>query len=123
MSVPIYSDDNIFAKTLRGEIPKDYFYEDDYSVVFEDIHPQAKVHLLILPKGKYTDIQDLLENATDAERIGFFDAIKIAAEKAGINETGYRLIFNCRKDSNQDVPHLHAHMIGGEDLGPLQNRK
>ena len=120
MAKPTYDDQNIFAKILRGEIPNKTVFENDHVLAFEDIQPQAKYHILIIPKNAYTDIQDFLENASDAEKLAYFDAVKEIAKQLEIDETGYRLIANCRAHSRQDVPHLHFHMLGGEQLPRLE---
>ena len=118
-----YDKENIFAKIIRGEIPCDKIYEDDYALSFEDIRPQAPSHTLIIPKGKYTDMNDFSANASDEEIVGFNRAVAIVADKLGISEqsggNGYRLIANSGKDSHQEVPHLHFHLLAGKPLGPM----
>ena len=81
-----YDKDNIFAKIIRGEIPCDKIYEDDYALSFEDIRPQAPSHALIIPKGEYIDINDFSANASDEEIVGFNRAVSIVADKLGISE-------------------------------------
>lgn len=119
MTVPIYDNNNIFAKILRGELPSTQVFENDFAVCIKNIHPQAKIHLLIIPKNAYTDYQDFHENATDPEILGLHSAIKDVAIQEKINETGYRLVTNCRADSRQEIPHFHFHMMGGETLKSL----
>jgi len=118
-----YDKENIFAKIIRGEIPCDKIYEDDYALSFEDIRPQAPSHTLIIPKGEYTDMNDFSANASDEEIVGFNRAVAIVADKLGISEqsggNGYRLIANSGKDSHQEVPHLHFHLLAGRPLGPM----
>jgi|TARA_X000000368_G_C22919122_1_gene662225 histidine triad (HIT) family protein len=118
-----YDKENIFAKIIRGEIPCDKIYEDDYALSFEDIRPQAPSHALIIPKGEYTDVNDFSANASNEEIVGFNRAIAIVADKLGISEqsggNGYRLIANAGKDSHQEVPHLHFHLLAGRPLGPM----
>ena len=118
-----YDKENIFAKIIRGEIPCDKIYEDDYALSFEDIRPQAPSHVLIIPKGEYTDMSDFSANASDEEIVGFNRAVAIVADKLGISEqsggNGYRLIANSGKDSHQEVPHLHFHLLAGRPLGPM----
>ena len=70
-----YDDDNIFAKILRGEIPSTKVYEDEWSYAFEDINPQAEVHTLVIPKGRYVCFDDFAANASDAEIVDFTRAI------------------------------------------------
>jgi len=118
-----YDKENIFAKIISGEIPCDKIYEDDYALSFEDIRPQAPSHALIIPKGEYTDMNDFSANASDEEIVGFNRAVAIVTDKLGISEqsggNGYRLIANSGKDSHQEVPHLHFHLLAGRPLGPM----
>jgi histidine triad (HIT) family protein len=118
-----YDDQNIFAKILRGEIPCDKIYEDDFVLVFEDVRPQAPSHALIIPKGKFADINDFSKNASDNEIVGLNRAIATVADQLGISENsggnGYRLISNAGNDSHQEVPHLHFHLLAGRPLGPM----
>ncbi len=117
-----YDDNNIFAKILKGEIPCKKIYEDDYVLSFYDINPQKKIHALVIPKGKYIDLDDFLKNAKDQELIGFFKGISIVANKLGIsmeNGKGYRALANIGEYGGQEVPHLHFHLFGGEKLGKM----
>ena len=118
-----YDKDNIFAKIIRGEIPCDKIYEDAYAIAFEDIRPQAPSHALVIPTGEYTDINDFSSNASNEEIVGFNRAVAKVADKLGISEqsggNGYRIIANAGKDSHQEVPHLHFHLLAGRPLGPM----
>ena len=114
-----YDKSNIFAKILRGEIPCTTIDEDEYTLSFADINPQAPVHILVIPKGAYTDWSDFAANASSEETFAFFRAISRVAELTGIGETGYRVISNIGPDSHQEVPHLHMHVLGGRPIGPL----
>lgn len=114
-----YDSNNIFAKILRGDIPCKKIYEDDHVLSFHDISPQAPSHILVIPKGAYTDMSDFTQNATDAEITALFRALgKIAAEQ-GLVESGYRVISNCGLHGGQEVPHLHLHLLGGRSLGRM----
>ena len=106
-----YNSDNVFAKILRKEIPSDFIYEDAFTVAFKDIHPKAPVHLLVLPKGAYTDYNDFIINAPKEEFIGFFKAIQTVAAQNNLVEGGYRIVFNVGSGAGQEVPHLHAHIL------------
>ncbi len=121
----MYDDNNIFAKILRGEVPCNKIYEDNYVLSFEDVNPQKKIHALVIPKGKYIDLDDFNEKASDEEIIGLFKAFSLVAKKLKIsskNGKGYRAIANISKNGGQEVPHLHFHLIGGENVGKmLQN--
>ena len=76
-----YDDNNIFAKILRGEIPCKKIYEDDFVLSFHDINPQKKVHALVIPKGKYSDLDDFNTRAPDKEIVGLIKGISIVAKK------------------------------------------
>ena len=76
-----YDDNNIFAKILRGEIPCDKIYEDDFVLSFYDINPQKKIHALVIPKGKYVDLDDFSQNASSEEMVGLLKGINAVAKK------------------------------------------
>ena len=87
-----YDDNNIFAKILRGEIPCDKIYEDDFVLSFYDINPQKKIHALVIPKGKYVDLDDFSQNASSEEMVGLLKGINAVAKKLEIsvdNGKGY----------------------------------
>ena len=115
-----YDSDNIFAKILRGEIPNKTVYEDDHVLAFEDIAPQAPIHVLLIPKGAYTDMDDFSNRASPQEMSHFLKAIGTITQKLGLDQTGYRLISNCKDHGGQEVPHLHFHILGGEHIGPMR---
>ena len=83
-----YDENNIFAKILRGEIPCNKIYEDDFVLSFYDINPQKKIHALVIPKGKYIDLDDFNDNASNDEIIGFMKGITIVSKKLGISSFG-----------------------------------
>ncbi len=114
-----YDDQNIFAKILRGEIPSNPVYDDDFAIAFHDINPQAPTHLLVIPKGAYVSWDDFSARASDAEIAGFIRAVGTVARGAGLVEPGYRLLANIGQDGHQEVPHLHVHVFGGRPLGPM----
>ncbi|WP_114395180.1 histidine triad nucleotide-binding protein [Oleisolibacter albus] len=118
-----YDSNNIFARILRGEIPCNKVYEDQHVLAFHDIHPQAPTHILVIPKGAYVSFADFSERATPDEITGFFRAAGLIARQAGVDATGYRLISNHGRDSHQDVPHFHLHILAGRPLGPLLLRQ
>jgi len=115
----MYDNDNLFAKILRGEIPNDTVYEDDHVLAFRDINPQAPVHALVIPKGPYVDMDDFTANAGADEITAFTRAIGTVARELGLAENGYRAIANIGADANTEIPHLHVHILGGENLGSL----
>ena len=118
-----YDDNNIFARILRGEIPCQKIDETDHTLSFSDINPQAPVHVLVIPKGRYIDWSDFIVKASNEEILAFSRAISQAANITGIADTGYRVISNCGSDSHQEVPHLHMHVLGGHSMGPLVMRR
>ncbi len=125
MPVPalaLYDPANIFARILRDEIPSRRIYEDAFAVAFHDLHPQAPVHILVIPRGPYVSWADFSAQASDAEIAGFVRAVGAVARQLGLEEPGYRLLANAGIDAHQEVPHLHVHLFGGRALGPLLAR-
>lgn len=118
-----YDDQNIFAKILRGEIPNNTVYEDDYALAFRDIAPQMPTHILVIPKGPYVSSDDFFADASDAEIAGFCRVVSKVARDAGIAEDGYRLIANHGINGHQEVPHFHVHVLGGSSTGPILSRR
>ena len=114
-----YDDDNIFAKILRGEIPSTKVYQDEWAIAFEDINPQAEIHTLVVPRGKYVSWDDFSAKAPDEEIAGFVRAVGKVAREKGLVEPGYRLLANVGADGGQEVPHLHVHLFGGQKLGRM----
>jgi len=114
-----YDDQNIFAKILRGEIPNETVYDDEFALAFNDINPQAPSHILVIPKGAYVSWDDFSAKASETEIAGFIRAVGHIAREAGMVEQGYRLLANIGPDSHQEVPHLHVHILAGKPLGPM----
>ncbi|HSM53018.1 MAG TPA: HIT domain-containing protein [Erythrobacter sp.] len=117
-----YDDSNIFAKILRGEIPSTTVYEDEWAYAFEDINPQAAIHTLVIPKGRYVSWDDFSQHASAEEIAGFIRAVGEVARAKGLVEPGYRLLANIGGHGHQEVPHLHVHIFGGHPLGPMLAR-
>ena len=117
-----YDESNIFARILRGEIPCAKVYEDEYALAFNDIAPQAPIHILVIPKGAYVSWDDFSARASAEEIAGFVRAVGRIAREAGLVEPGYRLLANVGAHSGQEVPHLHVHIFGGHPLGPMLAR-
>jgi len=111
-----YDTNNVFARILRGELPADIVFENEYALAFHDIKPKARVHVLIIPKGPYTNILQFNQDASADEKLGLLDAISQTARIMGVDESGFRLVINTGHDGGQTVPHLHVHLIGGEHL-------
>ncbi|HHO75596.1 MAG TPA: histidine triad nucleotide-binding protein [Deltaproteobacteria bacterium] len=103
----------IFCKIAGKEVPSKTVYEDDLVCAFDDIEPQAPVHVVIIPKKHIESINEL-----DDSEIWFamLNAAREAAKTKGIDETGYRLVINCGKDGTQIIWHLHLHVMGGRML-------
>lgn len=114
-----YDDANIFAKLLRGEIPSNKVYEDEWAMAFHDIAPQAPVHILVIPRGQYVSWDDFSARASDVEIAGFSRAVGLVAREAGLVETGYRVLYNVGRNGGQEIAHLHAHIFGGRPLGRM----
>ncbi|WP_336987167.1 HIT domain-containing protein [Altererythrobacter aquiaggeris] len=114
-----YDDQNLFAKILRGEIPSTRIYEDDWAYAFPDINPQAKLHVLVIPKGRYVSWDDFSATASAEEIAGFIRAVGTVARQHDLVEPGYRLLANIGAHGGQEVPHLHVHLFGGQHLGPM----
>jgi diadenosine tetraphosphate (Ap4A) HIT family hydrolase len=114
-----YDPANIFARILRGEIPCNKVFEDEHVLAFRDIAPQAKEHVLVIPKGAYVSTQDFAEAASPAEQAALMAAIGKVARLCGLAESGYRVIANTLDHGRQEVPHLHFHLVGGQRLGRM----
>ena len=112
----MYDKNNIFAKILRKEIPCEVVYEDDQVLFFYDINPQAKVHILGIPKKKVVDFRDFILRLDQSTVLYFFTKIIDVINGLGLNQKGYRLIINNGRDANQEVPHFHIHILAGENL-------
>ena len=122
-----YDTNNIFAKILRGEIPCDKVFENDHALAFKDISPLAKVHVLVIPKGAYTDVDDFSKNASKDEIALLMQAVAEVCKITKVSLTeggnGFRLIANTGPDGSQEVPHFHYHVMGGEPMGLRGLRK
>ena len=118
-----YDDNNIFARILRHEIPCDRILDTEHALAFNDIAPQAPVHVLVVPKGRYVSMVDFATSATAQEQAGLFQALAAVVQKLGLAEDGYRLIANNGLAAHQEVPHLHWHILAGERLGPMRSKE
>ena len=114
----IYDQENIFAKILKGEIPCDKIYEDEYLLSFNDINPQAKMHILIIPKIPFCSFADFLKKANQEFISSFFKSFDDISSKLNLVD-GYRLITNVGKFGGQEVPHLHFHLLSGKIIGKM----
>jgi histidine triad (HIT) family protein len=107
---------DVFCKIIQGELKGDIVYRDDDVIVLKDIHPQAPVHLLIMPVAHYDGIKDFTGHDGHLLGIMLGTADRIAREQ-GLDK-GYRLIINEGEHGGKLVPHLHMHLLGGKKLGP-----
>lgn len=106
--------DNIFLKIIRKEIPAKIVHEDEHCVAFEDVRPQAPIHVLIIPRKEIRTHDDVTPD--DRELLGHLHLVAAQlAKKLGLSD-GYRLVLNCKESAGQTVPHLHLHLMGGRNL-------
>ncbi|QPM91701.1 HIT domain-containing protein [Pseudooceanicola algae] len=117
-----YDEKNIFAMILRGEIPNKTVIETAHTLAFEDIQPQAPVHMLVIPKGAYVTYDDFAARASDAEILDFTRTLAKICEMTGVSADagdGCRFISNAGTHGMQEVPHMHVHLLAGRPLGRL----
>ena len=115
----VYNDDNIFAKIINKKLSTNIILENKHAIAFHDIAPQAPIHILIIPKGKYVKYDDFINNASKDEIHQFFKLINQLVKDYDLENTGYRLITNAGINANQEVPHLHFHLLAGKNLGKM----
>ncbi|EKE76613.1 purine nucleoside phosphoramidase [Gallaecimonas xiamenensis] len=115
------SEETIFSKIIRREIPADILYQDDLVTAFRDINPKAPLHLLIVPNILIATADDITEAHEPYLGRMMTVAAKLARD-AGVAEDGYRLLMNCRDHGGQEVYHIHLHLLGGKPLGPMLAR-
>ena len=109
------SEDTIFSKIIRREIPADIVYEDDLCLAFRDIAPQAPTHVLVIPKKPIPNLSDA--TVEDKSLLGhMLLTVKALAEQLGIADDGYRVVINTGTNGGQTVFHLHMHLLGGRSL-------
>ena len=108
----------LFMKIIEGEIPSDTVYQDELVTAFRDINPVSPTHILIVPNKVIPTVNDI--SAEDEQMVGRMLVVAGKIAKAeGIAEDGYRLIINCGKNGLQEVFHLHMHLVGGRNMGPM----
>lgn len=123
-----YDDSNIFARILRGEIPNRTVAETEHALAFEDIHPAAPHHVLVIPKGRYVNFAHFAAEASAAEIADFHRCVAQVIAARGLapdaeGAGGFRAITNAGEDGGQDVPHFHLHILGGRRVGPMLSRR
>lgn len=110
--------ETIFSKIIRQEISTPLLYQDELVTAFRDISPKAPSHILIIPNTVIATVNDVSEH--DELTLGrMITVAKKLAKEEGIEEDGYRLIINCNKHGGQEVYHIHMHLLGGQQLGPM----
>ena len=117
-----YDKNNIFAKILRKEILCEKIFENNYVLSFYDINPQKKIHAILIPKGEYINLDDFNNRASDQEIVALSKAITEVSKILGISTDigdGYRVLTNLGEHGNQEIPHLHFHLFGGEKIGKM----
>ena len=107
-----YNSNNIFYKIIHKEINTNLVIEGKYFIAINDIQPKAPVHVLIIPKGNYIDYSDFLKNASDEEIIDFNKGIAKVIELKKLQEGGYKIMSNSGKFGQQEVMHMHVHILG-----------
>lgn len=106
----------VFCMIANGEIPSKKVYEDDNILAFDDINPQAPVHVVVIPKKHLKNIAELAE-AEDGLVKALINGCVKAAEIKGIKDEGFRVINNCGENAGQTVMHVHMHVLGGKNMG------
>jgi histidine triad (HIT) family protein len=102
----------IFCKIADEKVPAKIIYKDDQAIAFEDINPQAPVHVLVIPRKHISTVLEIKD--TDRDLIGhLFDVANNIAGQRGIDQKGFRLVLNCNEDAGQTVYHIHIHLLGG----------
>ena len=118
-----YDPSNIFARILRGEIPNKTAMESAHTLVFHDIHPQAPIHVLVVPKGHYVNFDHFAAEASAEEIVDFHRTAAAVCTQLGIAPgDGYRGITNAGVHGMQEVPHYHLHILAGREMGRLIER-
>lgn len=105
--------DCLFCKIVEGAIPAQLVYQDDHAIAFNDLHPQAPVHVLVIPRAHIPSVAELKGEAS----MHLMHAVNAVARGAGVAESGYRVVSNVGRDAQQTVPHLHWHVLGGREFG------
>jgi len=112
----MYDDKNIFAKILRKEIPCEPIYEDSKVLFIHDLYPEAKIHILGIPKMPVVDFSDFMTRADRGEVQHFFCKVQDLIKEFGIDRSGFKIIMNSGEHGGQEIQHFHVHILGGEKL-------
>ena len=119
MTKTTYDKNNIFAKIIKKEAKANIVFENKHILCFKDIFPKAPVHILIIPKGQFKDIFDFSINANSEEKKAIYDGFARVIKMYKLEANGCRIISNFGRHGRQEVPHLHFHLLGGEDIGTM----
>ena len=106
----MYDTNNVFAKILRGELPSTRVFENEYAIAFQNIDPRATTHVLVIPRGEYTDFYDFTTRAPHDVQTGFWHAVTEVADTLGINGN-FRIVANTGAGAGQSVFHFHIHLM------------
>ena len=118
---PAAPEETIFSKIVRREIPSDIVFQDQRVTAFRDINPQRPVHILVIP-NKLIPTMNHVEEEDEAVLGHMLVVAARVAREEGIANDGYRLLINCGRDGRQEVQHVHLHLLGGADCGPMLKR-
>ena len=108
--------DCLFCRIASGDLPADVVAEDEHTLAFRDINPQAPTHVLVIPRKHHANVAELTAADGDALKHLIATAVRVAAQE-GVAESGYRLVFNTGDHAGQTVRHVHGHVLGGQSLG------
>ncbi len=106
----MYDTNNVFAKILRDELPSKRVFENEYAVAFQNIDPRARVHVLVIPRGEYTDVYDFTSRANNDVQVGFWRAVRDTVDVLNINGN-FRIVANTGAGAGQSVFHFHVHLM------------
>ena len=116
------TDETLFSRIVRRELPADILYQDELVTAFRDIAPKRPTHVLIVPNRVVPTVDDVGEigSVEDEAMLGrLLTVARRIARDEGVAEAGYRLVVNCREHGRQEVAHVHVHLLGGADCGPM----
>ena len=105
----------IFCRIIEGKVPANKVYEDEHTLAFNDINPQAPVHILVIPREHYAGVHEIPEDRGDIISQLFSTVTKVVTQE-GLLEAGYRLVINFGRSSGQEVPHIHIHILAGRSM-------
>lgn len=116
----MYNSGNIFAQIIEGKIPAQKLYEDEKLIAIKDINPASDIHILVIPKGKYVDFAEFVNNSTDEDISHYFKMVAQIAKENQADE--YRIVSNIGESAGQSVFHFHTHILSGLENKELINK-